>query len=464
MVNYSFDDLLITCCKEIIQNGFETNQIPDTIKDWLSGKIIRSLPKNLVQQLVTFLIDNRNLNNHVGCRRNPMGDEFTILFYRSDTHKKRKEDKFLKTEIQGQMNGTLYPNSGSQNNLRSYDEDLTMFKGDIELLDNGIDLYAEEIIEEKYGKNMSSIMAAKNVENRRRNLMKRNFGGDNDCYSSLDQKKAKLSGYESENSEEGIDNFQSTDRRSDRNQMMQMFENAANLSENLPVVDELIESRQKEIERKRKERKNAKDVRKKTLKKSMNEQPDADKPAKKLSTNNSKPRKYCPVPDCNQSYTESFRLTNHMNREHLDYLKENPDQYHLFTKGKITENHRKCIQYEEIIWDDMEKIYKCTVCPVKFEHPWKIVRHVENIHLKVKKFSCDICGKSYQTKEKLQHHLMTHSGEKPYSCDYCGKGFIRNDKLKDHKRTLHKEEWREEQRLNLLSKLAEISEPGVDAF
>ena len=94
--SYQLDDLLVNCCKEIIANGYETNKLPPTIKDWLAGKIMSSLPKRLVQKFLAFLLDDRDLNEHVGYRENQNGDEFTLLLYRSDAQKKRKEEQWEK--------------------------------------------------------------------------------------------------------------------------------------------------------------------------------------------------------------------------------------------------------------------------------------------------------------------------------------------------------------------------------
>ena len=44
---YDFDDLLVNLSREVISNGIETENIPATIKDWLCGKIVRALPKEL---------------------------------------------------------------------------------------------------------------------------------------------------------------------------------------------------------------------------------------------------------------------------------------------------------------------------------------------------------------------------------------------------------------------------------
>ena len=90
---YNVDDLLVSCSHEIMVNGMDSNIIPDTIKDWLAGKVLRSLPKRLTQKLLSFLLDNRDMEGTLGFRENQGGEvpEFTLLIYRTAKSKLRKE-------------------------------------------------------------------------------------------------------------------------------------------------------------------------------------------------------------------------------------------------------------------------------------------------------------------------------------------------------------------------------------
>merc|ERR1712223_1383066 len=76
-----------------MSNGMETNTIPETIKDWLSGKLVRALPKRLTQKLLSYFLDNRDMDGVLAFKENNYADvpEFTILMYRSEKAKERKE-------------------------------------------------------------------------------------------------------------------------------------------------------------------------------------------------------------------------------------------------------------------------------------------------------------------------------------------------------------------------------------
>lgn len=77
---FSFDDLLVSCAHEIMVNGIQTEIVPDTIKDWLCGKLVRALPGRLTQKLLSFLLDNRDLEGILDFR------EETIFFWEEENY------------------------------------------------------------------------------------------------------------------------------------------------------------------------------------------------------------------------------------------------------------------------------------------------------------------------------------------------------------------------------------------
>ena len=53
-------------------------------------------------------------------------------------------------------------------------------------------------------------------------------------------------------------------------------------------------------------------------------------------------------------------------------------------------------------------------------------------------YTCENCGKSFQTNESLKDHETTHK-EVPSPCDICNKVYKSNKQLKHHKSTVHTE-------------------------
>lgn len=55
--------------------------------------------------------------------------------------------------------------------------------------------------------------------------------------------------------------------------------------------------------------------------------------------------------------------------------------------------------------------------------------------------ACSVCGHTFSGitwKQKLERHLMVHTGEKPFQCPFCPHRTNRKDALKGHIAALHK--------------------------
>ena len=113
-------------------------------------------------------------------------------------------------------------------------------------------------------------------------------------------------------------------------------------------------------------------------------------------------------------------------KEEIDFGSENIDQV------QVKHEDRPPHLYEENVALQATN-YTCQKCGKIFSKKHNFVKHIKlNIRTVGKQrrrennkkisFICNICGKSYCSKEYLQHHIVVqHEGIKPYQCPYCEK-------------------------------------------
>ncbi|XP_037633136.1 zinc finger protein 883-like isoform X2 [Sebastes umbrosus] len=80
-----------------------------------------------------------------------------------------------------------------------------------------------------------------------------------------------------------------------------------------------------------------------------------------------------------------------------------------------------------------EKPYFCNICETGFNDISTLRRH-KTIHTGEKPYSCKTCGKKFRVNGDLKVHIKIHSDEKPFNCSTCGKRYHRMIDLKRHSR------------------------------
>lgn len=81
----------------------------------------------------------------------------------------------------------------------------------------------------------------------------------------------------------------------------------------------------------------------------------------------------------------------------------------------------------------------CSDCGKSFLASY-LRRHYQRVHLKEKRFECDICGLRTFKKQHIEEHLKRHFKIKDYHCDQCPSAFTTGTELKIHIKNVHCDE------------------------
>lgn len=148
-------------------------------------------------------------------------------------------------------------------------------------------------------------------------------------------------------------------------------------------------------------------------------------------------------PECGRQFTSNEKIQNHQRTMHRpkDQLKHECDKCgKRFLKSCTLKTHMVVHLTKE------EKDAKCNLicdeCGNGFMSKYKLERHMEQVHLNLHLFVCDICAKVYKTKSQYRYHYTTAHPSEPQpkvQCKLCEKFFLNELCLKDHVKGMHSE-------------------------
>ncbi|MBM3893244.1 hypothetical protein FJ365_02480, partial [Candidatus Dependentiae bacterium] len=69
---------------------------------------------------------------------------------------------------------------------------------------------------------------------------------------------------------------------------------------------------------------------------------------------------------------------------------------------------------------------ECQYCHAVLADRWKLSRHIQDLHLNKKEFTCSVCNLVFQSSKACEKHILQHSAKndaKKFKCATCGVGF-----------------------------------------
>ena len=82
----------------------------------------------------------------------------------------------------------------------------------------------------------------------------------------------------------------------------------------------------------------------------------------------------------------------------------------------------------------------CSICKKQFCNLGNLNLHMKGVHLRMRNYACEICGKAFKSNWYLTTHLRIHTGEKPFHCTKCTSSFADRSHFAQHVKHKHEEE------------------------
>jgi len=402
---YSFDDLLVNCTQELMANGLETTRIPETIKDWIGGKLLRALPQRLCRRLLTFILDNKDLDKIMGFREH--GDEFTMILYRSE-RTKRDREKLLG-----------FSTSEYTEERRRIEEEMQLdelnrpaaniFEGPdanvIKLDEDGMQFYAQELLVDqtqvvpRIPEKLETKAASKVVKRPKRSV-------DED---ERDDFSLPVSVSNDGQSSEEVEKVASKPGRQSKNKK----NNAKRICPSCDKSFRDLYDLRRHIKLKHHEFYPAFVLEFDIMKKGILKDDTA--------AHNELDCEWCAHKFLLPSTLKSHRSTRHMDSGQNLMSSDVADTLKGISQKTFKEPKARsqAMAHPSIVFDAHTEEFACVICGYSSTRPLSCLRHVGSVHEKKPQVTCQICRKQFLHKFSLKKHMYTHTGNYPAVCNFC---------------------------------------------
>lgn len=95
-------------------------------------------------------------------------------------------------------------------------------------------------------------------------------------------------------------------------------------------------------------------------------------------------------------------------------------------------------QHVRVVHDKVQdaRRFKCQVCGKAFERKSKLNQH-EKSHTGESLYKCEVCGKRLMSLPGFRAHMISHTGAREYTCTICYKSLSTRSNLTTHIKTVH---------------------------
>ncbi|CRK96716.1 CLUMA_CG009919, isoform A [Clunio marinus] len=139
-------------------------------------------------------------------------------------------------------------------------------------------------------------------------------------------------------------------------------------------------------------------------------------------------------PDCGKVLKGNNHLNFHIKTKHLKLTKYSCDLCAFKSYGKYQIRLHIEIHHLPL---ELRKGFPCDLCSSVLTTAMSLKTHKTHKHSGLRPHQC-YCGKSYALRETLKSHIRNvHNGERKYKCPHCQKGFNSNPRLRDHVNNIH---------------------------